>query len=148
MLKNKKLLSLVLVFVCTVSMATPVFAGKVSVKELVAQTNQQVEQLIAQAKVQANQCTVNYQNRVAAENAFLAKNPSQKTVVNQRLQSYKNDYDNQINDIGNNLVSNAYNKVMDLYNATSRLEVQLSPEYIPVKLGDKIFYVDPLRLVG
>lgn len=148
MLKNKNVLSLVLVLVCILSAVTPVFAAKASVEQLVMQTNQQVDQLIAQAKAQADQCYVNYQNRVNAENAFLAKNPSQKTVVSQRLQQYKNDYSNQINDIGNNLVSNAYNKVMDLYNATSRSQVVLSCEYIPVKLGDKIFYVDPLRIVG
>lgn len=147
MLKNKTFLSLVLVLVLLASLSLPVFAASTTVEQQVEQTNQQVYQLIAQAKVKANQCTILYQNRVTAEKAILAKDKSQAVVVAQRIACYKNDYNNQINNIGNNLIADAYNKVLDLYNATSRSKVVFSVEYIPVLLGDKIFLVDPLKII-
>ena len=147
MLKKITFKSLVLSLALTMVLSVSAFAISAETINKVNTTNNQINQMISAAVAQANQYTSNYQSKVVAEKAKLTKDINQNTVINQRIYAYTNDYNNQINDLGNNLVSNAYNKVLDLYNATSRDGVTLSCEYIPVKLGDKIFLVDPLRFV-
>jgi hypothetical protein len=147
MLKRKFSIIILLSFVLTIMLTVTTFGTSSQVVALVNKTNDQIERLIDTAISQADQYTTLYQDRVAADKAILALDSSQRTVINQRIAQYKVDYTNQINDLGMNLISNCKNKVLDVYNITSRTEVDLSSVLIPVKLGDKTFLVDPLKFV-
>jgi predicted PurR-regulated permease PerM len=147
MLKRNFSVVLILCFVITIILSVTTFATSSQVTALVNKTNTDIERLIDTAISQANQYTTLYQNRVAEAKALLDADSSQRTVINQRIAQYKVDYSNQINDLGNNLITNCRNKVLDVYNITSRSEVDLSSVFIPVKLGDKTFLVDPLKFV-
>lgn len=148
MFMKRTLISLLFVVILALSFSMPAFAANASVTKLVEQANKNIDQLIAKAEARADQCYATYQSRVNVEKALLAKNASLKAVVNDRIKQYTNEYHLQLDDIGNNLIRDAYNKVLDLYNATLRSQVDFACEYIPVQLGDRIYMVDPLRIVG
>lgn len=148
MTKNKNLLSIALVLVLVVSLSLPAFAESLTIEQKVAQINNNIDQMIAEAKVEAEQCYLLYTSKVEAEMTKLDMGESQTNLVKQRINQYRSEYFSQIDMIGNSLVKNAYNLVMELYNSTSRSEVKISRTCIPVDLGCKTFAVDPLRFVG
>jgi CHASE1-domain containing sensor protein len=106
MLKRNFSVVLILCFVITIILSVTTFATSSQVTALVNKTNTDIERLIDTAISQANQYTTLYQNRVAEAKALLDADSSQRTVINQRIAQYKVDYSNQINDLGNNLITN------------------------------------------
>ncbi len=149
-MKNKrKILALLLVVMLLLGLSVPSFAAvDDSVALQVAQANTRVGILIADAQCKAVQAYDVLMQRVKAENDLVRMNPSQGYVSKCRIADYWNEYTRRIDDIGNNLVAAAANISREMDNLESISGVRIDCYNVQVRLGNKVFLVDPFRIVG
>ena len=134
-------LALVMIF-CSTTFAAADVAGDIS------RANALIDHEIALAKDYANQSTKVFMDKVSTDYTLLFRGSEKLEAALSNIAQYKAEYDATLDSIGNELIALTNSISRDAIDKAKMSGAVVICEFVQVKLGDRTFLIDPLRIIS